>query len=90
MLIKSVFDFNKAMFDGPYAWPGGYPLYFIMSDGEALSFKAVEENACLIRDAIIQKDNSGWRVVSIEVNYEDDELYCSHSGDKIECAYGED
>src|SRR5258708_12352856 len=26
---------------GQYAWPGGYPLYFITSDGAALSFGTV-------------------------------------------------
>ena len=27
-----------------YAWPGGYPLYFVTSDGAALSFEAVLAN----------------------------------------------
>ena len=28
----------------PYAWLGGYPRYFITSDGAALSFKTAQEN----------------------------------------------
>jgi hypothetical protein len=28
---------------GPYAWPGGYPQYFIAGDGNALSFAAVHQ-----------------------------------------------
>jgi len=34
----------KAMLrDGPYAWPGGYPLFFVTSDGGALSFQTVQD-----------------------------------------------
>jgi len=87
MEIKHVFDFNKALAHGPYAWPGGYPCFFVTSDGEALSFKAAQENAGLIRDAVIAQDNSGWRVVAFEVNWEDNELTCSDTGERIECAY---
>ena len=29
MLINSISDFRRAIHNGPYAWPGGYPLYFI-------------------------------------------------------------
>jgi hypothetical protein len=89
--IKSLWDFNKVMLDiGPYAWPGGYPCYFLCADGEALSYKAAEENAGLIRDALITNDrNSGWFVVAYEVNWEDTELMCSHTNEFIESAYGE-
>jgi len=33
MKIETISDFRKAMRHGPYAWPGGYPCYFIMGDG---------------------------------------------------------
>lgn len=89
MEIKHVFDFNKALAHGPYAWPGGYPCYFVMSDGEALSFKAAQENAGQIRDAIIANDRAGWRAVALEINWEDNELTCAHTGERIESAYGE-
>lgn len=32
MQINSISDFRKAMRNGPYAWPGGYPLFFVMGD----------------------------------------------------------
>jgi hypothetical protein len=75
--------------NGKYAWPGGYPMYFVTNDGEALSFEAVKENYREILSAIKNKDNSGWRVVGIDVNWEDENLCCCHTGDKIESAYGE-
>lgn len=91
MEIKAFWQFNKALEQGPYAWPGGYPTYFICGDGEALSFKAAQENAGLVRDAIIQNDrHSGWFVVGFDVNWEDTDLVCSHTGEKIESAYGND
>jgi hypothetical protein len=91
MNIRTVFDFNKALAHGPYAWPGGYPLYFICADGEALSFKAAEAEAELIRDAIISEDmRSEWNVIGLDVNYEDGQLYCAHTNERIESAYAED
>ena len=90
MNINHVFDFNAALEQSPYTWPGGYPCFFITADGEALSFEAAKENAGLIRDAIVAKDTgSGWRVVAFQINWEDNDLYCSHTDEKIQSAYGE-
>src|SRR6187399_1426285 len=92
MDINTISDFRKAMRHGPYAWPGGYPVYFIMEDGDCLSFKAARENRRTLLDAIAEwRDNprvrSGWRPVALEINYEDD-LTCCHTGEQIESAYG--
>ena len=87
MLINSISDFRKAIRNGAYAWPGGYPLYFIASDGEALSFKTAKAERRLILEAIRDHDNSGWRVVAMDINWEDTELVCAHSGERIESAY---
>jgi hypothetical protein len=35
------------------------------------------------------KVNDGWRVVACDTNWEDGELYCDHSGERIESAYAE-
>jgi hypothetical protein len=81
MEIKYVWDFNRALAQGQFAWPGGYECCFFTADGETLSFPAAQENAGLIRDAIITKDtHSGWRVVQFDIlNSEQDEV-CAHSG----------
>jgi hypothetical protein len=89
MTIETISDFRKAMRHGPYAWPGGYPCYFITNDGAALSFKTARNERRLILEAIRDRDNSGWRVVAMDVNWEDSELRCDHSGEPIESAYGE-
>jgi len=82
-------DQFKADLQQPYAWPGGYPRYFLTSDGAALSFKAAADNQQQIIEAIADNDNSGWRVIGCDINWEDAELYCDHIGDRIESAYAE-
>lgn len=88
--INTVDEFNAALEAGPYAWPGGYPLFFLMSDGETMSYKAAEENADQVREAIADGSGCGWRVVAVEVNWEDADMVCCHSGEPIDCAYPPD
>jgi hypothetical protein len=73
----------------PYAWPGGYPTYFITSDGCALSIAAAKANRRAILEAIHDHLNDGWRVEAMDINWEDNDLYCDDSGEKIESAYGD-
>ena len=81
---------KTALRNGKYAWPGGYPIYFIASDGEALSFDSVKENYREVLYAMKYLGHfSGWNVVAWTINWEDEDLTCAHSGDKIESAYGE-
>jgi hypothetical protein len=89
MSTFTIDDFDQAIDNGPYAWPGGYPLFFVMSDGDSLGFQAAVDNADEIRQAILNYDNSGWRVVACCINYDDDFLVCCHDGDPIPSAYGE-
>ena len=72
----------------PYAWPGGYPLYFITADGAALSVKAARENFRQIVWSWLNDCNDGWLIAGYDVNWEDSDLYCDHTGEKIESAYG--
>jgi len=39
--INTTIELRATLRAGPCAWPGGYPLYFITDDGEALSFETV-------------------------------------------------
>ena len=89
MNINTVKDLKQVLRNGPWIWPGGYPLYFITSDGAALSFQAVRENLRSVLWSIKNGVNDGWRVQAMAINYEDNELYCDHTGEKIESAYGE-
>jgi hypothetical protein len=90
MQINTVHDFRRAIRNGAYAWPGGYPLYFITSDGTALSFDAAKTERRNILQSIAHRSNDGWRVIGADVNWEDQDLTCDHTGERIPSAYGED
>lgn len=89
MTINTVADFDRALACGPYSWPGGYPVFFVMEDGEALSFASALAEAALIRDSVARNTGDGWRVIGVEINWEDDSLRCAHTGEPIEAAYTE-
>lgn len=89
--INDTHELRASLRAGEWVWPGGYPMYFVTADGAALSFDGVRENYRLISQSI--RDGSigdGWHVVGCEVNWEDDDLYCDHSGNRIPCAYPPD
>lgn len=73
----------------PYAWPGGYPIYIVMSDGEALCCACAKKELGRIAHATATKDRSGWQAEGTEINWEDPHLYCCHCNEQIESAYGE-
>jgi hypothetical protein len=74
---------------GEFAWPGGYPKFFVTSDGAALSFASVLRQLPSVLSAIRDFQNDGWRVIGCQINWEDCELTCDHSGERIASAYGE-
>ena len=82
-------QFKDHIRDGAYAWPGGYPKYFVTSDCGALSFNSAKDNAKEIIHSIRNKVEDGWRVIGVDINWEDSELYCAHSGERIDSAYSE-
>lgn len=83
-------EFLQALRAGPYAWPGGYPLFFITSDSACLCHGCGKKNRGSIVDAIEEGLNDGWRVVAQDVNWEDPELICDGCSDRIQSAYAED
>ncbi len=74
----------------PRAWPGGYPLYIVMHDGEALSCDAARREWKSIAFSTLHGLRDGWQALGVDVNWEDTALYCAHTGERIESAYGED
>lgn len=85
--IENSDTLKAAIRAGAFTNIGGYPVYFIAADGEALSFDAVRENfkECLL--AMKSGDRrDGWLIVAMDVNYESD-LVCSHTNKPIAKAY---
>lgn len=68
-----------------YAWPGGYPLYYMTADGGCLCVECANQNTQTF-DKHAEKD---WQIVAMDVNYEDHDLYCDHCNEQIESAYGD-
>lgn len=88
--IESAADLKATLRAGAYAWPGGYPLYFVTSDGAALSFESVRKELRSVLWSIKNRVSDGWQVVACETNWEDSELVCDHSGARIPAAYGDE
>ena len=84
-------ELKQALRAGPYAWPGGYPLYFLAADGCALSFEAVRGK---IRQVLHAMRHPGtdrdWQIIAVDVNWEDESLFCAHTGQLIPAAYSDD
>lgn len=78
--------------EGRFAWPGGYPKFFLCADGELLSFEAAYENFRRIAHAHMFPEyrDAQWTLVACDVNWEDGSMICAHSGKRIESAYAED
>jgi hypothetical protein len=85
----TVRDLMRDLRSGPYTSLGCYPTYFIAADGEALSHQAVRDNVWQVARAVRDGDNKEWQVIGFDVNWEDPNLYCAASGDRIESAYAE-
>ena len=74
----------------PYAWPGGYPRFIVMADGEAVSCEAARAEWRQIVYATLHGLRDGWRAVDTCTNWEDTALYCAHTGERIPSAYAEE
>ena len=72
-----------------FAWPGGYPLYYVTQDCGILCASKECVNGPEARD-IDQEcpDDDQWNVVAYDIHYEGEPLICDHCGAEIESAYG--
>mgnify|MGYP000673876777 CR=1 FL=1 len=80
MRIDSLSDYRRAVRIGPYAWPGGYDVFAITSDGGTLCHDcyATNERTNVVW-SIANKCNDGWRVVAVDATCNvDGEVRCDH------------
>ncbi len=90
MNIQTVAELEEAINAGQYTELGGYPTYFVTADGAVLSHDAVKEQIEQIKEAITEEDTrGGWRVMGVEINFEDPDLFCEHTNKRIPSAYAE-
>jgi hypothetical protein len=83
-------DMVKRFIREPYAWPGGYPCYLITADSGILSHEACKDCFREIVSAVLDNHRqSGWYPEAVAINWEDPDLICDHTGERIESAYAE-
>ncbi len=69
---KEITDFIIA---NPVAWPGGYEIFGICTDGEILCHTCVKEN----REQCSDPDNDGWTLEGYDATCNTDEYaYCAN------------
>ncbi len=84
----TVHEFFVALREGRYTSVGSYPKFFVLDDGDVVSFQEARQSAALLGRRL--RDGHRGRPVSCEVNWENPELYCDWTGERIESAYAED
>lgn len=74
----------------PVAWPGGYPIYATMKDGEQLCFECLTDESNPIDETGEASGNDPcWTFVDATIYWEGETLECAHCGQLvIESAYG--
>ena len=63
-----------------YAFPGGYPLYYLDKQASILCADCASTN---------DEDYPECPLVGCDINYEDKDLYCYECNARIEAAYAE-
>lgn len=71
-----------------FAFPGGYPLYYLFADGGVCCPVCVNRNITDI-DAGRTNSHGGWKLCGCEANYEDADLCCDHCHKPIPAAYAD-
>lgn len=79
---------TKSLIREPYAWPGGYPKFLIMTDGACLCHKCAKSEFRLICESALTDSRDGWNPYGEDINWETDSLYCDNCDGCIESAYG--
>lgn len=93
--IETRAEFFRALREGRFTSLGSYPLFFVTRRGSALSPDYARANALAIgrefrRPSGYEDPASGiFRVIGAEVNWEDPELFCAGSEERIPSAYAE-
>ena len=89
MEIETYEDLLVALQSGKYTSIGSYPVFFVMADGQPMSYDAVAAELDRIKLGFADREPE-WTVIGMDVNWENPELYCCHTGERIESAYAEE
>lgn len=75
---------------GPYVWPGGYPIYLVLEDGEMPCWECLKTEYPSIVQAAKSPNRTGWEPEGYIVLWETEEPeLCAHCSKELESAYGD-
>ena len=83
---KMSYEAVSKMIDMPIVY-GGYKVYFITADNGCICSDCAKEEKELILDAIKEQNDKQWEVIAVDINYENDSIYCDHCNQQIEPEY---
>lgn len=77
-----------------YAWPGGYPIYYLTEDSGVLCPNCANgdngsEAHTESEDCDHCPDDRQWLIVAADIHWEGPPMDCDHCGGEIESAYGD-
>jgi hypothetical protein len=84
---NTLIEMVRQLIDHPHAWPGGYHRVLLMEDGGTLCLACTKAEYANIKDSAENDIHDGWLPAATFVNWEDQELYCAHCGNKIPAEY---
>lgn len=79
-------EFDTAL-NNKFAFPGCYPTFLTMQDGDALCMDCAQELANEIRRDIADKFGYYLTPIAHEINWENDTLICCSCNNQIPSAY---
>ena len=65
-----------------YAWPGGYPIFYLTEDCGVLC------PDCANTDGSTDTEDPQWKIVAQEIHWEGESLICDNCNAEVESAYG--
>jgi hypothetical protein len=68
------------------AWPGGYPIVYVMDDGEILCADCANDPTNPVHEG---GDADGWRLEGYSLHLEGSPEHCAHCNKAIASAYGD-
>lgn len=74
-----------------WAFPGGYPIFYLVQDGGVLCASDECANGPEVREAEGEGPPDAdpqWLVIAADIHWEGEPLVCDHCGKSIESAYG--
>lgn len=87
--IRTGRELRATLRAGAYAWPGGYTIALICSDGEMASISGLLRDRSAYRTAIRDiRDRADCRIVGTMIYDEGDTRWCAYTNDAVEPSYG--